>query len=81
MLRKDISPTLAVAVLLIATMFGIFVGDLLGSYLHLPKTGMAFLSGIAAMKVSTSLMDGSVTPLGALLKVLSDATKGEKKDG
>lgn len=57
--KQHVSPRAAVTVCTVSALFGIFAGDLVGEYFHVTKAGAGFFCGIAAMKVSVMIVDGS----------------------
>lgn len=62
-LQRNVSSRLAVTVCLIATMFSIFVGDMIICWFRLPEGsagGVGFLLGISSLGISTWIANGGV---------------------
>lgn len=68
--KQHVKPNVAVSVCVISALFGIFLGSLVGEYFGVNKAGAGFVCGIAAMKVSVALVDGT-----AMAWVLQHVTK------
>lgn len=80
-LQRHISPRLAVTVCVVSSTFGIFVGDMLGKYFGISPAGPGFLCGIASMKLSVWIADGSALELGRRWLVRRLGEKGNETDG
>lgn len=61
--KQHVSPRAAVTVCTVSALFGIFAGDLVGEYFQVTKAGAGFFCGIAAMKISVMIVDGSALAL------------------
>lgn len=57
--KQHVKPIVAVGVCIVSSLFGIFLGSLVGEYFGVNKAGAGFICGIAAMKISVSLVDGT----------------------
>ena len=63
-LQRQVSGRLAVTVCVISSTFGMFCGDLIGSYFHISRAGAGFLCGISSMWFSVKLADGTFLEIG-----------------
>jgi hypothetical protein len=57
--KQHVDDRSAVVVCVVSGLFGIFLGQALGAYFGIPAAGPGFICGIAAMKISIALVDGT----------------------